>query len=196
MMGPIPAGAGKPLSASYRVRYQRAYPRWRGETVLDQVGVGAAQGLSPLARGNHNVLVHTATAAGPIPAGAGKPSPAALSGKSARAYPRWRGETRPTQAIARRYWGLSPLARGNPAPPARREQGRGPIPAGAGKPAPSVKKRRTAWAYPRWRGETRRPLGIAEFPKGLSPLARGNPGELIARSDESGPIPAGAGKPR
>ena len=91
--GPIPAGAGKPLSDAFNAMACRAYPRWRGETREQRQRRARGQGLSPLARGNHVLRVAQIRHLGPIPAGAGKPATQRFNPAQERAYPRWRGET-------------------------------------------------------------------------------------------------------
>ena len=70
-------------------------------------------GLSPLARGNLDLVGLLGAAAGSIPACAGEPKNVASGISTNRVYPRLRGGTR-LMTIAMDFSdGLSPLARGN-----------------------------------------------------------------------------------
>ena len=92
--GSIPAGAGKPEPVAEERLGARVYPRGCGET-HDASSAGLKiQGLSPRVRGNHGAPGAAPDRRGSIPAGAGKPSPRALSAALARVYPRGCGETR------------------------------------------------------------------------------------------------------
>ncbi len=70
-----------------------AYPRSRGGTGFDLALPVESPGLSPLARGNLNVVNSTATTSGPIPARAGEPLTNMASVRAMGAYPRSRGGT-------------------------------------------------------------------------------------------------------
>ena len=132
---------------------------------------------------------------GPIPACAGEPAHTSGGRRSNRAYPRVRGGTAPCRLAAHACRGLSPRARGNPQgrdPPGHHG---GPIPACAGEPAHRTRSRITCEAYPRVRGGTPAEIAPANFSMGLSPRARGNPGRVVGRHGEGGPIPACAGEP-
>ena len=71
----------------------------------------------------------------------------------------------------------------------------GPIPARAGQPSSTSLPFRSATAYPRSRGATKKEASAACPALGLSPLARGNPALLQTAPDPAGPIPARAGQP-
>ena len=153
------------------------------------------QGLSPLARGNHDRRVRSPRQPGPIPAGAGEPPGHRDSHRLLRAYPRWRGGTLLMAMRSASALGLSPLARGNRAAGCVHGDRVGPIPAGAGEPPLFVSKSRSARAYPRWRGGTLASSGGYLNLRGLSPLARGNQMARQLQFAPRGPIPAGAGEP-
>ena len=138
--GPIPARAGQPPWACGPQAYPRAYPRSRGATPSRPDFMRASAGLSPLARGNQAHGVSKKSWDGPIPARAGQPAADAVPIGGDGAYPRSRGATVSTRSHEAAGRGLSPLARGNPAPRRRRLGIFGPIPARAGQPAgrPSV----------------------------------------------------------
>ena len=172
--GPIPARAGQPHSSISALWYPWAYPRSRGATRSALGGIRWTLGLSPLARGNHDLPQALQDRIGPIPARAGQPAAPRSTGKRGRAYPRSRGATTSFSASARPYKGLSPLARGNPRNRKATRRRLGPIPARAGQPASRSSRRVHCRAYPRSRGATRMRVSQSSAHVGLSPLARGN----------------------
>ena len=92
-------------------------------------------------------------------------------------------------------WGLSPLARGNRLQVPGDRLPQGPIPARAGEPHRRAEEGEAVWAYPRSRGGTSFASRSSCEMQGLSPLARGNPEELVPHHRDRGPIPARAGEP-
>ena len=72
--GPIPARAGQPATFDAPTSTITAYPRSRGATTANTSHSWPVQGLSPLARGNHGVVLLVDPLLGPIPARAGQPS--------------------------------------------------------------------------------------------------------------------------
>ena len=111
--GPIPAGAGEPLSMPTKKRSIRAYPRRRGGTCSQHSVVCADWGLSPQARGNPDGDEAIFSEIRPIPAGAGEPGLLVLIASQRRAYPRRRGGTADDDQDIIQGLGLSPQARGN-----------------------------------------------------------------------------------
>ena len=193
--GPIPASAGQPALRLQVSPADRAYPRERGATA-DCVGRPfSAGGLSPRARGN---LTHAAvkkSEQGPIPASAGQPLWPPSRDSDSQAYPRERGATVMCLVITLCRLGLSPRARGNRPVVDVGRLPLGPIPASAGQPP---WQDLTPWArraYPRERGATLFAACIALLAAGLSPRARGNPGQCKRPASGAGPIPASAGQP-
>ena len=152
-------------------------------------------GLSPLARGNQPECCRPGRAGGPIPARAGQPIRRTRSTRPSWAYPRSRGATDIGKSDGCAIWGLSPLARGNPRRPLPQAWPPGPIPARAGQPGGPCSLSCAAWAYPRSRGATSSLPAPWALDGGLSPLARGNPGQRQHRALFRGPIPARAGQP-
>ena len=151
-----------------------AYPRSHGATALIVHLESLQEGLSPLARGNHQVRHGLPLAAGPIPARTGQPSCCCALACCSRAYPRSHGATGSDGLRTSLMGGLSPLARGNPIRSSSTVYSCGPIPARAGQPCPVQFFAKGLRAYPRSHGATRYCAAIsASFP-GLSPLARGN----------------------
>ncbi len=178
--GPIPARAGEPVIYQFLLLIPRAYPRSRGGTVLLPLRPCASRGLSPLARGNLVDVLPGAPAFGPIPARAGEPIIILTITCAVRAYPRSRGGT---LRLFPGLWcrgGLSPLARGNLAKDHPAAHAWGPIPARAGEPISLTNPDEASWAYPRSRGGTCMKKAMRCLPRGLSPLARGNPGAWSA----------------
>ena len=173
--GPIPARAGKPATSAQANRCHGAYPRSRGETATPHRPTWSGKGLSPLARGNQSKLLTQRTKPGPIPARAGKPLSVMRCLLVSGAYPRSRGETRRETDRRTPGKGLSPLARGNQVGGKEQADIEGPIPARAGKPSTSLNHEHYLRAYPRSRGETAFARPCTTCPRGLSPLARGNP---------------------
>ncbi len=89
--------------------------------------------------------------------------------------------------------GLSPLARGTHRSYTRSSNAARFIPAGAGNSYIRAKNKATATVYPRWRGELVRLTGLINPVSGLSPLARGTPGQVLTAPPLARFIPAGAG---
>ena len=72
-VGPIPARAGQPPSGEHHDGPTRAYPRSRGATCDGPRHGQQPEGLSPLARGNLDLVLQQRVVVGPIPARAGQP---------------------------------------------------------------------------------------------------------------------------
>ncbi len=193
--GPIPARAGQPQPKLHAPRLLGAYPRSRGATYIALCPLAPRVGLSPLARGNQIVNLPRRAYLRPIPARAGQPPLAMPQPALHRAYPRSRGATAGVCGAAQVCGGLSPLARGNHQDRRLRLRRIGPIPARAGQPQHRFPAGVVQGAYPRSRGATTQKAATTERPMGLSPLARGNPGQKRKRIKQMGPIPARAGQP-
>jgi len=111
----------------------------------------------------------------------------------AAVYPRWRGELENIPPKTQDDFGLSPLARGTHRItnfPGGRVRF---IPAGAGNSSFLCSVSWVSPVYPRWRGELAKLNMWAEFPDGLSPLARGTLIGKLMRRAVGRFIPAGAG---
>ena len=91
--------------------------------------------------------------------------------------------------------GLSPLARGNRLNANAGCPHDGPIPARTGQPGRHQYKGKKNRAYPRSHGATMCCHALRSIFSGLSPLARGNPIEIIFLFPFIGPIPARTGQP-
>ena len=109
----IPARAGQPGPASALDNDGKVYPRTRGATLNIASYAMRPPGLSPHARGNPHRQPVSSLRVGSIPARAGQPHSAASTSLALPVYPRTRGATRPSLAIAPAIIGLSPHARGN-----------------------------------------------------------------------------------
>ncbi|GKV81257.1 hypothetical protein PEC106664_20310 [Pectobacterium carotovorum subsp. carotovorum] len=88
----IPAGAGNTRKLNAGDTSEAVYPRWRGEHNMDVTIDHPDDGLSPLARGTHVLLVKQNNADRFIPAGAGNTISLLTLNSSSSVYPRWRGE--------------------------------------------------------------------------------------------------------
>ena len=91
--GPIPAHAGEPGLLLGGHPSGGAYPRSRGGTGRERLGLTEEAGLSPLTRGNLSSCLRGVSTWGPIPAHAGEPTSVCRAAISLRAYPRSRGGT-------------------------------------------------------------------------------------------------------
>ena len=151
-------------------------------------------GLSPLTRGKLCLWSARAFQPGTIPAHAGKTSRAASRQKSARDYPRSRGENLGLEMPQTAGQGLSPLTRGKRGGIREHAGRRGTIPAHAGKTLSSSGRTDTQRDYPRSRGENAPIFPHLSRRRGLSPLTRGK--LIVARwlGWPAGTIPAHAGK--
>ena len=110
------------------------------------------------------------------------------------AHPRSRGENQIYDLGYYRERGSSPLTRGKPAV---RQYGEGPyrlIPAHAGKTSRADRGFQASGAHPRSRGENLIAPLITATNAGSSPLTRGKRLPRPAKTQESGLIPAHAGK--
>ncbi len=108
----IPAGAGNTRLRSAVCISNSVYPRWRGEHRFYGNRPGCDRGLSPLARGTHDMTVTSENVPRFIPAGAGNTSPPDGGDALMAVYPRWRGEHGFGFFTHIYLTGLSPLARG------------------------------------------------------------------------------------
>ena len=152
--GSIPACAGEPLDHGQRCAADRVYPRLRGGTALAANLNLVINGLSPLARGNPILRCGRSRRDGSIPACAGEPLAHRPGQSSKGVYPRLRGGTHHSSGYPSAAQGLSPLARGNPPQPVKREPLTGSIPACAGEPYSRPMDSRRSRVYPRLRGGT------------------------------------------
>ena len=112
--GSIPAHAGKPLEVLQVLDAERVYPRPRGEASCISSRNHSSNGLSPPTRGSQPRADAPQVLLRSIPAHAGKPWPNAQWIRTARVYPRPRGEAGKRMPQTRVSRGLSPPTRGSP----------------------------------------------------------------------------------
>ena len=189
----IPAGAGNTIVFAPVSLSQSVYPRWRGEHESISDTTGNSDGLSPLARGTLQERIRQRRQGRFIPAGAGNTAPALNQSYFLPVYPRWRGEHRRGLTSRPSQTGLSPLARGTLSRNSRSLHDFRFIPAGAGNTATICGVGAVVAVYPRWRGEHELCAVSITIVIGLSPLARGTPGNWRAGTRIPRFIPAGAG---
>ena len=189
----IPAGAGNTPPRKPITFMESVYPRWRGEHSRPRSTATDPIGLSPLARGTPGRLPRPRAHDRFIPAGAGNTGGAHVVPEHLAVYPRWRGEHGITISNVSQHLGLSPLARGTPAPPRAKQCRLRFIPAGAGNTSPQSLTGCCVSVYPRWRGEHPPLSPLTWCGYGLSPLARGTPALHCQLLQETRFIPAGAG---
>ncbi len=192
--GTIPACAGKTWSFASMYLAPWDYPRMRGENRLCLGTTYTKWGLSPHARGKLSGLHHSLNGKGTIPACAGKTATPSATLPTLGDYPRMRGENGNLCIRVGNQWGLSPHARGKPAPYKVAADARGTIPACAGKTWLMYRKTLCAGDYPRMRGENIIVTFIPRIPAGLSPHARGKRRCWLLALSLRGTIPACAGK--
>ena len=128
----IPAGAGNTNCCWISFLTRTVYPRSRGELPIKQAQTSVTGGLSPLARGIRETQQTCDAQSRFIPASAGNTRREILAGSANAVYPRWRGEHISDENANSTVRGLSPLARGTPAPGWLRTAMDRFIPAGAG----------------------------------------------------------------
>ena len=194
-IGSIPAWAGKPFPVDPLASDVEVHPRVGGETLNPLGDFLHHPGPSPRGRGNRLPRADDGDEIGSIPAWAGKPSPTLPATRSLRVHPRVGGETDLRGPLCRLRGGPSPRGRGNPRTQPFDSSGLGSIPAWAGKPACPIDRRRLIRVHPRVGGETMVGLLFVGLNMGPSPRGRGNRRLFRVNSDNSGSIPAWAGKP-
>ena len=93
LLGPIPAGAGRPRHGHARPAGRRAYPRGCGATSPAPTLKPSTTGLSPRVRGDRGSFGDGRLGLRPIPAGAGRPPLSNVARWCFKAYPRGCGAT-------------------------------------------------------------------------------------------------------
>ena len=190
----IPAHAGK--TGAYWPSETRpwAHPRSRGENEAAKCGGGLVQGSSPLTRGKLWQGISTVVSGGLSPAHAGKTPGRRRRCPGTWAHPRSRGEN--FGRAVRFSWcrGSSPLTRGKLRHDRDRGRGYRLIPAHAGKTSTSHGSAPRKRAHPRSRGENSDTYCGRGPGMGSSPLTRGKRQLVDQCQEESGLIPAHAGK--
>ena len=171
-----------------------AHPRSRGENPNTSRATACVTGSSPLTRGKPVKRWNAGRIPRLIPAHAGKTTEWSPGSPTRRAHPRSRGENRCVPSRPSRTVGSSPLTRGKPHRGVPDRAGTGLIPAHAGKTGLRPIPVRAEWAHPRSRGENGIVMLIEPAGGGSSPLTRGKRYAVSSRNDQSGLIPAHAGK--
>ena len=156
-------------------RPMRAHPRSRGENTIKPLARERLQGSSPLTRGKRFYSWAASVRPGLIPAHAGKTERSDAPGAGQQAHPRSRGENDTTTARAAAGMGSSPLTRGKHPQWIKDLIRLGLIPAHAGKTRRGRRRRRSARAHPRSRGENTIAFDREKAARGSSPLTRGKP---------------------
>ena len=152
-------------------------------------------GLSPRVRGNPVRVLPGFAHVGSIPARAGEPFGAMITGRLQRVYPRACGGTPIPTLQCALCKGLSPRVRGNPnSRTGTNGQGRS-IPARAGEPSDDPVAGQQDRVYPRACGGTGTCVRPLFHSWGLSPRVRGNRSRSPRRHDPRWSIPARAGEP-
>ena len=172
----------------------QAHPRSRGENLITSGNYDGNLGSSPLTRGKHLGELGGGFDGGLIPAHAGKTERAGRRLVKPRAHPRSRGENVSRTGCSPENAGSSPLTRGQHVHRARAVLAHGLIPAHAGKTVGRSGQRFRHWAHPRSRGENAGNRRVRAVVGGSSPLTRGKHVITQATSEQTGLIPAHAGK--
>ena len=167
-----------------------------GGTWVTPEWLAALSGLSPRVRGNPTPYARWPPPWRSIPACAGEPLPAVVTGLARPVYPRVCGGTAGLGAGLDRSTGLSPRVRGNPTGDCPQDMRPRSIPACAGEPLFVGQHVALAAVYPRVCGGTVRTSWKTDGGSGLSPRVRGNPLAAIWSPELTRSIPACAGEPR
>ncbi|SEW36961.1 hypothetical protein SAMN05421595_2479 [Austwickia chelonae] len=194
VVGLIPAGAGRMARRTRRARRHRAHPRRCGAHAYgfgyDDLRVGSSpqvRGASPRYRGRRWPV-------GLIPAGAGRIEAYGGGASGDRAHPRRCGAHPRGTAVAGGRSGSSPQVRGASRRMGVGRRGIGLIPAGAGR-IPAVPRSPVAGrAHPRRCGAHRGVWGWGVGGSGSSPQVRGACAVSWPDAENTGLIPAGAGR--
>ena len=193
-VGIIPAGAGKSSSGSGLVASSRDHPRGCGEKLLVRTPAFKRWGSSPRVRGK---VVPTGTANyifGIIPAGAGKRRRSPTRCPSPRDHPRGCGEKAVSTSGRRPRSGSSPRVRGKVRAGDLHASADGIIPAGAGKRLRDEQQADDLQDHPRGCGEKPMASFDCSLNLGSSPRVRGKEERSHQVINDTGIIPAGAGK--
>ena len=176
-------------------RWRRwAHPRVGGENRSTVDVCSCASGSSPRGRGKLNPAYFPGLKPRLIPAWAGKTTPQGLRPPARRAHPRVGGENASPSSSRNSSRGSSPRGRGKRPAPGSPSQMRGLIPAWAGKTSPLTTFTTGTWAHPRVGGENGNHLHGAGWIAGSSPRGRGKHRGGSLLWDDTGLIPAWAGK--
>ena len=190
----IPACAGKTGSPAGSKIEAEEHPRVRGENKSQTDSKPYANGTSPRARGKRELWHGTKTAAGNIPACAGKTRRVGILAARQTEHPRVRGENSLMGEIRNQEDGTSPRARGKLSLRANSIHHQRNIPTCAGKTVGRLRRHRGRQEHPRVRGENGTLIRMGPILRGTSPRARGKHVSKLQGVFDSGNIPACAGK--
>ena len=190
----IPAWAGKTRRHTRRCAITGAHPRVGGENHANSRRRLGLHGSSPRGRGKLGAVCLVVDEGRLIPAWAGKTRKMARCALSAGAHPRVGGENAANSRQSSLVAGSSPRGRGKHARGPRQVEDSGLIPAWAGKTDCLEVAGRELKAHPRVGGENRVRRASRARANGSSPRGRGKHRHGMALADESGLIPAWAGK--
>ena len=153
-------------------------------------------GTSPRTRGKQVVNLPTRANVGNIPAHAGKTLDPHLDIDRTKEHPRARGENYSQRITTTPRQGTSPRTRGKHPPLIIYQRNRRNIPAHAGKTSSRVVTRVVREEHPRARGENLTQFKRLSAMVGTSPRTRGKLCYPAGKPDDTGNIPAHAGKTR
>ena len=193
--GLSPRVRGNRSTGGSRNTMRRSIPARTGEPRGPDCLSGRPQGLSPRVRGNHGATIGSPRCMRSIPACTGEPDTRAFFPCALLVYPRVHGGTPEDYLAIWNRYGLSPRARGNPAPACAAPSPPGSIPACTGEPVPGFRRRASPRVYPRVHGGTRHALPGGPVRPGLSPRARGNLPRSTRTAKSARSIPACTGEP-
>ena len=194
LIGLIPACAGKTTDAATITLAAPAHPRVCGENIYGPGVWPMPVGSSPRVRGKPTHYDAGRLGGRLIPACAGKTAPRSRADPRRRAHPRVCGENRRQSADESAPAGSSPRVRGKPARRLSDMRRARLIPACAGKTLPHRCPTDRREAHPRVCGENDQAGKIVALRPGSSPRVRGKRKSCGSCRDETGLIPACAGK--
>ena len=192
--GLIPAYAGKTTAGVLALSASAAHPRVCGENPVSSNRAAVTRGSSPRMRGKRAGPGRSGGPCGLIPAYAGKTRVGAGSVSARSAHPRVCGENLPKALPMISAAGSSPRMRGKPRSVGGIWKVSRLIPAYAGKTGSAGYLRTRQRAHPRVCGENLTGPCVPCRPRGSSPRMRGKRKSRCRCRDETGLIPAYAGK--
>ena len=173
-LGSIPAHAGEPSRICSRQDSPRVYPRACGGAILSLCAHHLLPGLSPRMRGSPLDGTDDFVQVRSIPAHAGEPRRALLTGIPSGVYPRACGGANCLVFEYPLLPGLSPRMRGSRPTTSSAAPRPGSIPAHAGEPFRAVGSKEVGKVYPRACGGAATSTLLFRGHVGLSPRMRGS----------------------
>ena len=175
-------------------QYSRKHPRIRGENSLSVFLAKSERETSPHTRGERCPQIVLQSAAGNIPAYAGRTLQDRRCEMRCRKHPRIRGENSAIITIRSGIPETSPHTRGEQVRNRTNNYDAGNIPAYAGRTALPMRVRLSLEKHPRIRGENVASPCTAPFMGETSPHTRGEPVARVTEGEDAGNIPAYAGR--